>query len=526
MKARVLPIAVAAVVLIAGGRILLGQRVPAVGQPGATSAPASYGAAVAPLTMRSTLPSELTAKTVLNSTSRHPEWTSVPDGSAAIRTFVVYPERADYAPVVLLTSNSQGLSDWMRAVGDQVASEGFIAIVPDYLTGLGPGGGDTEAFTNREAIAKAFARLGQTELQRRTAVVRNYATTHPAGNGRNAVLSVNQDAGGRTRIDATVTTGSGDRRAASFELTERSWPDVVAFLAEHTENRFVPVPEITMAHAHAAGHAGHAAMAQEPAGRAGGGGGDGGKRADLPGNWRSHQMALHLSPRRKEWVDIPFGDTKLRTFIAYPQNVEKAGVIVVMHGGPGLDTWNQGIADQLAHHGFIGVAPDLLSGLGPNGGNIDSFEFPDDVGRALNRLTPADMMRRYVAARDYALKQPQANGKSASVGFCLGGTNAWRFSAEPGVNAAVSFYGGQPDLATIGRIHAPVLAFFGQLDLGLAPRIAPATEQMKAAGKAFEVHVYEKGTHSFLNRQDLAENMKATEDSWPRAVAFLKQHLN
>lgn len=40
------------------------------------------------------------------------------------------------------------------------------------------------------------------------------------------------------------------------------------------------------------------------------------------------------------------------------------------------------------------------------------------------------------------------------------------------------------------------------------------------------MHVYEKGTYSFLNRQDLAENMKGTEDSWPRTVAFLKQHLN
>jgi carboxymethylenebutenolidase len=49
---------------------------------------------------------------------------------------------------------------------------------------------------------------------------------------------------------------------------------------------------------------------------------------------------------------------------------------------------------------------------------------------------------------------------------------------------------------------------------------------MKELGKTFEVHVYEKATHAFLNRQDLGENMKATEDAWPKTVAFLKQYTN
>src|SRR5690242_8701150 len=88
-------------------------------------------------TTRTVLPTEQTAKTVLNSASFHPEWVYVPAGSATIRAVVVYPDRIDNAPVVLIKSNSQGLSDWMRAVGYQIASEGFIAVVPDLLSGLG-----------------------------------------------------------------------------------------------------------------------------------------------------------------------------------------------------------------------------------------------------------------------------------------------------------------------------------------------------------------------------------------------------
>jgi hypothetical protein len=61
------------------------------------------------MTLRTALPSEKTAKAVLNSTSRHPEWVSVPAGSASIQTFCRLSERPDNAPVVLVTSNNQGL---------------------------------------------------------------------------------------------------------------------------------------------------------------------------------------------------------------------------------------------------------------------------------------------------------------------------------------------------------------------------------------------------------------------------------
>jgi dienelactone hydrolase len=31
--------------------------------------------------------------------------------------------------------------------------------------------------------------------------------------------------------------------------------------------------------------------------------------------------------------------------------------------------------------------------------------------------------------------------------------------------------------------------------------------------------------HVFLYRQDLGRNMQATEDAWPKAIAFFKRHL-
>jgi carboxymethylenebutenolidase len=186
----------------------------------------------------------------------------------------------------------------------------------------------------------------------------------------------------------------------------------------------------------------------------------------------------------------------------------------------------RGIADQLALEGFIAVLPDLTSGLGPNGGNFDSFQYPDDSASALSRLSHSELLNRVRVARDYAMKLPMASGRLGVIGFCFGGALAWESAAQTEhVNASVVFYGGPPAEDVMTKIIAPVIAFFGKSDLGLEPVIAPATADMKRLSKDFEVHAYENATHAFLYRQDLARNYAATRDAWPRAIAFFKKHL-
>src|ERR1700730_9843900 len=104
------------------------------------------GSVDAPAAMHSSLPTLSMAKVVLNSTHRHREWVNVTLGSAGVRAFIVYPERSDKAPVVVVTENKQSASDRIRAVSDQLAAEGFIAVVPDVLSGLAPNGGDADSF--------------------------------------------------------------------------------------------------------------------------------------------------------------------------------------------------------------------------------------------------------------------------------------------------------------------------------------------------------------------------------------------
>src|SRR6266498_2622949 len=95
---------------------------------------------------RSVLPSLSTAHRLLNTTTRHREWVNIAAGLSAVLAFVVYPERAEKAPVVLVTVTNEPSSVRARAVADQLAAEGSIGVVPDVLSGLGPDYSDGDGF--------------------------------------------------------------------------------------------------------------------------------------------------------------------------------------------------------------------------------------------------------------------------------------------------------------------------------------------------------------------------------------------
>jgi carboxymethylenebutenolidase len=249
------------------------------------------------------------------------------------------------------------------------------------------------------------------------------------------------------------------------------------------------------------------------------------KHPDFVSGFNTASSTLDKSTLRSEWVDIPVGNVKVHTKITYPQGTGKFPVVISMSGANGLNDWQQAVGDQLAREGFLVVAPDMHSGLGPNGGNFDSFKFPDEVVRAGSRISADEAMRRYKAAREYALKLPQANGKSASIGFCGGGTRSFNFAAEvPELNAAVVYYGAGPPESQLAKIKAPVLGLYGEIDTRIVSTIPATTEAMKKLGKSYETHIYKGATHSFLQYQNLGENTAATMDAWPRTIAFLKQH--
>ena len=452
------------------------------------------------------------ARAVLNTTQHHREWVSVPlNPSATMRVFAVYPERADRAPAVIITSKHESASDWVRASAIRLAEQGFIAVVPDVLSGLAPNGGDADSFANASAIADTLHRMNGQERTQRIGAARQYAISLAAANGHTVELE----------FDANTRRVAIGEHNFSLDASQ----DASAFLAKQTGNHPIAgknanVPE---------DHSMHIGMAMgqglPPGGANAPMGYPRGKLAELPaGVFTAHSIVLN-SKHRKEFVDIPLGNGKLHTWVEYPDGEGKAPIAIVMQHGPGMDDWQRALADQLAQDGFIAIAADLHSGLGPNGGNYDSFQATDEVMRATARLTPDDMQRRYKTALEWGKKLPRWNGKAASIGFCMGGGNSFRFAGEvPELDAAVSYYGATPSDEIITKIKAPVLAFYGDDDARVTMAAQPTKATMQRLGKTFEFYIYPHATHGFLEFQDLAGNPAATSDSWKRTIAFLRDH--
>jgi carboxymethylenebutenolidase len=136
------------------------------------------------LAIASTVSAQDWAKAKLNASPRHQEWVSVKHGDRTVQCFVVYPEVKDKAPVVLLIHEIFGLSDWARDAADQVAAAGYIAIAPDLVSGLAPGGGGTSEFADRDAVTKAVSKLPQEQVSADLNAAADYALKLPAANGR------------------------------------------------------------------------------------------------------------------------------------------------------------------------------------------------------------------------------------------------------------------------------------------------------------------------------------------------------
>src|ERR1041385_5974580 len=89
----------------------------------------------------------------------------------------------------------------------------------------------------------------------------------------------------------------------------------------------------------------------------------------LAQDWAKQLRAA--SPRHREGVKVKSGDRAVSAFVVYPEVKGKAPAVVVIHEIFGMTDWIQTVADQLAANGYIAIAPDLLSGMGPNGGRTN-----------------------------------------------------------------------------------------------------------------------------------------------------------
>lgn len=250
---------------------------------------------------------------------------------------------------------------------------------------------------------------------------------------------------------------------------------------------------------------------------------------------------LEKSPRHSEWVPLKHGNRTVQAFVVYPEVKHKAPVIIVIHEIFGLTDWARSMADQLAAKGYIAIAPDLLSGMGPKGGGSSEFASTQDAVKAVSALDPDQVTADLNAAADYAKTIPAGNGKIAVAGFCWGGTQSFRFATNrKDLKAAFVFYGQGPK--DVSSITAPVYGFYAGEDSRIGATIPDTEAAMKAAGKKYEPVTYAGAGHGFMRagedpateaaindtsdpkKHDMAvANKKARTEAWERWLALLKK---
>lgn len=226
--------------------------------------------------------------------------------------------------------------------------------------------------------------------------------------------------------------------------------------------------------------------------------------------WAKQRLAK--SPRHQEWVKVKNGTREVNSFVVYPENKNKATAVVVIHEIFGLSDWIQSLTDQLAEAGYVAIAPDLLSGMGPNGGGTSSLD-RQAIGQAVRDL-PADQVTADLnAIADYVSKLPASNGKVVVAGYCWGGGQTFRYATNnPNIKAGFVFYGpspaaadGTPNKDALAKIKAPVYGFYASNDARINAALPKTSEVMAELKKTFEPVTYENSGHGFMRSGDAPE---------------------
>jgi carboxymethylenebutenolidase len=284
------------------------------------------------------------------------------------------------------------------------------------------------------------------------------------------------------------------------------------------------------------------------------------QEGSIPPSNNEAAAKLAASPRRGEWVKLPWGDGKsdsLMAWIVYPQNLSasnKAPVVVVVHEIFGLSTWVRSIADDYAARGFIAIAPDLASRVrgGPSTVTL-STESASKLFRTPG-IPMADRNAGIMSVAKYAMSRPNAIQKYGVTGFCWGGQTTWGHAVHggaPGFAGGVAYYGifpystpvttptggriNMPIADSMAKIRVPMMLFNGSKDAGITAQMPADDSIMHAMNKDYVGTNYQGAVHGFARAQadpktqrDTVEeqaNLAAVKDAWPKTIQFFNQHL-
>lgn len=239
---------------------------------------------------------------------------------------------------------------------------------------------------------------------------------------------------------------------------------------------------------------------------------------------------LEKSPRHHEWVDVKTDEGRtVKCFVVFPEVDKKAMAMIVIHENRGLNDWARSAADQVAEAGYIAIAPDLLSGTGPDGGGTKEYESEDAARDGIYKLKQEQVTGDLHAVFKYAKGMDAASGKVGVMGFCWGGGQTFHYAAQnPKLAVACVFYGPAPqDEELLEKIEVPVYGFYGGNDFRITGAVPKVAEKMKSLDKRFEAAIYQGAGHGFMRsgEADDAEpaNKEGRAEAWKKLKTVLAE---
>ncbi len=232
-----------------------------------------------------------------------------------------------------------------------------------------------------------------------------------------------------------------------------------------------------------------------------------------PSSW------LSTSPRHQERVEINNSGKIIYTRVVYPQVSKPAPVVLVIHENKWLTDWARQMADDIAAQWYIAIAPDLLSSFSGDKKRTTDFASEDEATKALYTLSPETVMSDLKAVQAYADTITSSNGKTASVWFCWGGSQSFRYAtASSGLDHAFVFYGSAPeDTNTFKNITAPVTAYYGWDDVRINGTIEKTEKWMQQYNKPYTYEIYAGAWHAFMRNALNPDASQANKDARTRA---------
>lgn len=222
-----------------------------------------------------------------------------------------------------------------------------------------------------------------------------------------------------------------------------------------------------------------------------------------------------------EDISYPGDDCTMNAYLTRPKASGKYGSIIVIHENRGLNPHIKDIARRIAKAGFIALAPDALSPFGGTPANTD------DARALFSKIDPAKNLNNFLNAQKYLKAQKESNGKTGCVGFCWGGALTNRIAVNsPELNAAVAYYGGQPDAADVPKIKAKMLLHYAGLDTRVNAGIPAYEAALKAAGINYQLFIYEGVQHAFNNDTGGERyNEEAAKLAWVRTMDLFNKTI-